>query len=139
MRTLRFRYHSLHPGIDPRRPGDPARFIFAFWHEYMLLPLYLYARRDIHVLVSRHADGELVAGMAEALGYSTVRGSSTRGGIEAVRRILRLGPGHDVAVSPDGPRGPRRRVQPGLVYLAARTGLPVVPLGFGHDRPRRLA
>lgn len=137
MGTLRFRYYALQPGIDPRRVGIPGRYAFTFWHEYILLPLSLYGRRDIHVLISQHADGELIASIAEHLGFSTVRGSSTRGGIEAVRQLLRLGPNRDVAVTPDGPRGPRRQVQPGLVYLAARTGLPVVPLGIGFDRPWR--
>jgi lysophospholipid acyltransferase (LPLAT)-like uncharacterized protein len=135
--TLRLHCHGLDPAIDPRRGDNPGRYICAFWHESLLVPLGSFGRSDRHVLISRHADGELVATAAEYLGFTTIRGSSTRGGAEAVRRIVRLGGRGDVAVTPDGPRGPRRRVQPGLVYLAARTGLPVLPMGVGLDRPWR--
>jgi hypothetical protein len=66
------------------------------------------------------------------------RGSTTRGGVEAIRRLLTEGKHQHLAMTPDGPRGPRRRVQQGMIYLAARTGLPIVPVGFGFHRPWRL-
>jgi lysophospholipid acyltransferase (LPLAT)-like uncharacterized protein len=104
----------------------------------MLLLAYQYGRRDIWVLISRHADGQLIAEVCGHLGFQAVRGSTTRGGVEAVRESLRLaGRGH-LAITPDGPQGPRRQVQAGVVYLAARTGLPIVPIGIGLDRPWRL-
>src|SRR5262249_50698840 len=71
------------------------------------------------------------------LGFGLVRGSTTRGGVEAVRELLRIGRESHVAITPDGPRGPRRRVQAGVVYLAARMGLPILPMGIGYDRPWR--
>jgi hypothetical protein len=67
-----------------------------------------------------------------------VAGSSTRGGVRAVKQMLQLGRHSHLAITPDGPRGPRRQLQPGLVYLASRTGLGVVPIGVGLDRPWRL-
>jgi lysophospholipid acyltransferase (LPLAT)-like uncharacterized protein len=100
-----------------------------------LLPAFLYGRPDIAVLVSQHADGQLIAGVAEQLGFATVRGSTTRGASEAGRRLLRRD-GH-LAITPDGPRGPRRQVQTGVVYLAAKLGLPIVPFGVGYDQPWR--
>jgi len=135
--TLSFRYRPLGPNLDPRRPDIRDRYIYAFWHENMLLPAYHYGRGDIHVLISQHADGQLIAEVCRHLRFRTVRGSSTRGGIEAVKRMLRLADHGHLAITPDGPRGPRREVQLGLVYLAARTGLPIVPTGFAYDRPWR--
>jgi lysophospholipid acyltransferase (LPLAT)-like uncharacterized protein len=77
------------------------------------------------VLISQHRDGELIARIAERLGYATGRGSSTRGGEEGARDMLRLAEeGRVLAITPDGPRGPAEKVKPGLVFLASRTGLP---------------
>jgi lysophospholipid acyltransferase (LPLAT)-like uncharacterized protein len=114
-----------------------GRYLYAFWHENMLLLAYLYARADVCVLISQHADGELIADVCRHLGLRTVRGSTTRGSVEALRRMLRLARKGHLAITPDGPRGPRRRVQPGVVYLAARTGLPIVPVGVGYRRAWR--
>jgi lysophospholipid acyltransferase (LPLAT)-like uncharacterized protein len=136
--TLRYRYRPLGSNVDPHQRGMRERYIYAFWHECMLLPAYYYARPDVRVLISQHADGQLIAEICRHLGYRTVRGSTTRGGAEAVRQMLRLARKAHLAITPDGPRGPRRRVQQGLVYLAARTGLPIIPVGIGFRRPWRL-
>jgi lysophospholipid acyltransferase (LPLAT)-like uncharacterized protein len=138
MGTLRCRYRALGPEVEPHRVIDGRRFIYAMWHENLLLPAYCYARANVRVLVSQHADGQLLAEVCRHLRIPVIRGSTTRGGVEAVRRMLRAGREAHLAMTPDGPRGPRRQVQPGLVYLAARTGLPVVPVGVGYDRPWRL-
>jgi hypothetical protein len=135
--TLRYRYHPRGPNLDPTRPDCPGRFIYAFWHENMLLPAYHYGAAGVHVLISRHADGQLITEVVERLGFHAVRGSTTRGGAEAMMQMHRLAERSHLAITPDGPRGPRRRVQPGLIYLAARTGLPIVPVGIGYDRPWR--
>jgi lysophospholipid acyltransferase (LPLAT)-like uncharacterized protein len=116
----------------------PERYIYAVWHENMLVPVYHYAGPDIYVLVSGHADGRIFAAVCHNLRVRTISGSTTRGGVEALRQLLRAGRGNHLALTPDGPRGPRRQVQPGLVYLAARTGLAIVPIGIGYDRPWRL-
>jgi lysophospholipid acyltransferase (LPLAT)-like uncharacterized protein len=137
MRTLRYHYRPLGEDTDPRRPGLATRYIYAMWHEYLLLPVYIFARPDIHVLISKHADGGLIAEVCRQLGVPVVRGSTSRGGTEAVRQLLRAGQDTHLAMTPDGPRGPRRVVQPGLIYLASRVGLPIVPVGFGLDRPWR--
>jgi lysophospholipid acyltransferase (LPLAT)-like uncharacterized protein len=140
MRTLHFRHRHLGPTeVNPHhtRPGD--RYIYAIWHENMLLPAFQFARRDIHVLISQHADAQLFAELLGRLRVPVIRGSTNRGGVEAVRQILRkTGRAAHLTLTPDGPRGPRRHVQPGITYLAARTGMPIVPTGFGYDRPWRL-
>lgn len=138
MGTLQYRYRPLGLNVDPHQRDLAGRYIYAIWHENLLLPAYLYGRPDIHVLISQHADGQLIAEVCRHLRFKLVRGSTTRGGVEAVRHMLRLSRGSHLAITPDGPRGPRRRVQMGLIYLAARTGLPIVPIGIGFQRPWRL-
>lgn len=138
--TLRFHYRPLGPDVAPARlPDVPERYLGIFWHENILLPAYCFGRAEIRVLISQHADGQMIAEVARRLGFGLVRGSTTRGGAEAVREMIRAaGANFHVAVTPDGPRGPRRRLQPGVVYLAARTGLPIVVIGVGYDRPWRM-
>lgn len=135
--TLRYSYRPVGPNLEPNQLAEGDRYIYAFWHENMLLLPYHYGRPDIWVLISRHADGRLIAEVCRRMSARVVEGSTTRGGIEAVRQMLRLAKGAHLALTPDGPRGPRRHVQPGLIYLAARTGLPIVPMGIGYDRPWR--
>jgi lysophospholipid acyltransferase (LPLAT)-like uncharacterized protein len=134
--TVQYRYRCLDPRVEPSQLHE--RYIFAFWHENILLLAYHYGRPDVWVLVSQHADGQLIAEICWHVGFSVIRGSTTRGGTEAVRQMLRTARAAHLVITPDGPRGPRRHVQMGLVYLAARTGLPVVPIGIGYCRPWRL-
>lgn len=137
MRTLHFQYQPLGPHLDPHNPQLDGRYIYAMWHEYLLLPVCCFAHPKVHVLISQHADGQLVAELCRYLGVPVIRGSSTRGGVPALRQLIRAAGDTHIALTPDGPRGPRQRVKPGLIYLAAQTGLPIVPVGFGLQRPRR--
>lgn len=134
--TCRYRYIALGPRLNPTQVDLGRRYIFAFWHENLLAPARFHGRPNIHVLISKHADGELIAQVAQRLSMKTIRGSTTRGGVEALRTIIKMPDGH-VVLTPDGPRGPRRRVQPGLIYLAAKTGLPIVCWGVGYNCPWR--
>jgi len=105
------------------------RCIFAFWHARMFPLVYTHRGRAVGVLVSQHRDGQWIASVIERLGFATARGSSTRGGEEGVREMLDLAERrHLLAITPDGPRGPREQVKAGIVYLASRTGFPVVPV-----------
>jgi lysophospholipid acyltransferase (LPLAT)-like uncharacterized protein len=124
---------GLAPLWRARRP-----LIYSVWHGQILMIPWLNARlrrtagaRPARVLTSRSADGELVARYVRHFGIDAVRGSSSRGGMTALRALVAaLRAGEDVAVVPDGPRGPNRRAQPGVVVLAALSGAPIVPLGF---------
>lgn len=136
MGTLRHRGGVLHE-VDPRRPELEQRFIYAMWHDALLLPAFRYGGSQVCVLVSRHADGQMLQEVCRHLRMQVVEGSTTRHGIEAVRKILRQKARFHLAITPDGPRGPRRQVQPGVIYLAARTGMPIVPIGVGFQRPWR--
>jgi lysophospholipid acyltransferase (LPLAT)-like uncharacterized protein len=117
--------------------GEPC--IFAFWHSGILALTYAHRNRGAGVLISRHRDGELISRVVRRLGFRTARGSSTRGGAGGLREMIAfLDRGHIVAVTPDGPRGPAERVKPGLVYLASRTGRPVVPAASAAGAEWRL-
>jgi hypothetical protein len=110
-----------------RREG--GNVLFVFWHAH-LLPLVHYHRgEDIVVLVSEHADGEYITRVIARHGFGVARGSSTRGGRQGLRQLMRAArAGHDLAITPDGPRGPARVFKPGAMHTARLTGLPVVPL-----------
>jgi lysophospholipid acyltransferase (LPLAT)-like uncharacterized protein len=129
--SVRYRQVTLSPDVDPTRPGLAQRFVYAFWHEAMLLPAYHYRNTPTRVLIGEHADGEIMARACGHLGLKVVRGSTTRGGARGLRELVALKGRSHVVITPDGPRGPRRRAQPGVVYVAARTGLPIVPVGLG--------
>jgi lysophospholipid acyltransferase (LPLAT)-like uncharacterized protein len=123
-RIQRVRVHE-----QEARLARGERCIFAFWHARLLPLVYTHRRRTIAVLVSRHRDGELIARILIRIGYRAARGSSTRGGEEGLRDMLRHAEeGRMLAISPDGPRGPAERLKPGIVYLASRTGYPVLPI-----------
>lgn len=135
--TWRIERHGHDPS-DPRlRSSEPS--IFALWHSQLLALIYTHRGRDAVVLVSRHRDGELVSRLLERLGYRTARGSSTRGGGEGLLSLLsHAEAGRSLAVTPDGPRGPAEVVKPGVIYLAARSGLPIVPIACASRPSRRL-
>jgi lysophospholipid acyltransferase (LPLAT)-like uncharacterized protein len=131
----------LRPLWEGERP-----LIYAIWHGQILMIPWLNARlraavgaRPARVLASRSADGELVARYVGSFGLDVVRGSSSSGGAAALRALAdALRSGEDVAIIPDGPRGPRRQAQPGVVALAALSGAPIVPLAFAARPARRL-
>jgi lysophospholipid acyltransferase (LPLAT)-like uncharacterized protein len=120
--------------------------IYAMWHSQVLMSPLLHERlrrtrgaRVVHVMASRSRDGDLLARFVGHFGFAAVRGSSSRGGATALRGLIRcVRSGHDVVVAPDGPRGPRERVQPGIVALASHTGAPLVPAAFVARPVRRL-
>ena len=136
--TTRWQTHGREDVDAMFRTGQP--FITAFWHgRLMLLSHGWQAEPPIHVIISRHPDGESIARATRRRGVVPVRGSSTRGGASALRASLRLlKEGGYVAITPDGPRGPRMRVQPGVIGLARLSGAPIVPLTFAVSR-RKLA
>ena len=134
--TLRFRLTDL-SGYLSDVPQE--KFIFAIWHNRLSLSLILYrryvARRDrnrrLVAMVSASRDGGMLAGVLERFGVQPVRGSSSRRGPQALREMVSWGKrGHDLAITPDGPRGPCYIVQEGVISTAQLTGLPIVPASF---------
>jgi lysophospholipid acyltransferase (LPLAT)-like uncharacterized protein len=134
MTTVRWRIDNRDTARHPP-DGTQGYFIYAFWHE-SLLALTRF-RVPAHVLISQHADGELIAQVCRRIGFDVVRGSTTRGGGRALLELREVACHSHLAITPDGPRGPRRQVQPGVVALASCTGLPIVPVGVGFSRAWR--
>jgi lysophospholipid acyltransferase (LPLAT)-like uncharacterized protein len=138
MSTLRTRCSWPGQRVDPRQRSLPERFIYVCWHENILLLCHLFSGRRFKVLISEHADGEMIAQICHHLGAGTIRGSTTRKSLTAMRGMLRASRRkHHIVVIPDGPRGPRRRVEKGVIFLASRTGLPIVVAGVAYRMPYR--
>lgn len=132
--SLRYRPFERFPGCIPWRDGTSDTFIYAFWHETLLIPALAYRRLPVHILISQHADGELITQVCRHLGVKVTRGSATRGGAAALLTMQRLLETSSVALTPDGPKGPRRVAKIGAVKLASETGRAIVPLGFAFHR-----
>jgi len=131
-------------GADPfraRQSGESERkAILSLWHETLFPLVYMHRGQGTKVLVSRHGDGELIVRALLGLGCKVARGSTTRGGATGLRDLVRearKGDG-DLAITPDGPKGPRQKAQPGVAYLSALSRLPILPLALVADRAWRV-
>jgi lysophospholipid acyltransferase (LPLAT)-like uncharacterized protein len=140
--TLRIRVHDPHGHLSA---PPPHPVIYAFWHNRILaitaafLRVYPPGRRGVLVLTSASKDGMWLGLVARHLGMGSVRGSSSRRGATAMRELLdRVAAGHDIAITPDGPRGPRYTLGSGLVYLAQKADIPVIPCHARFGRALRL-
>jgi hypothetical protein len=120
-----------------RDAGRP--FVFLLWHDALLPLLWHHRQEGVVILVSEARDGRYLAEYARHLGYGMVTGSSTRGGVRALLGAVKaLRSGTPVAVTPDGPQGPRRVMKPGALAAAQRAGVPVLPIHAGAERAWRL-
>jgi lysophospholipid acyltransferase (LPLAT)-like uncharacterized protein len=105
------------------------RFIFAFWHNRQVFFTYTHRAQNFAVLVSRSRDGEVIARTMELSRIGACRGSSSRGGATAVREMMAIFDGGcDLGLSPDGPKGPVYQVKPGIIFLAQKLGVPIIPI-----------
>jgi hypothetical protein len=108
-----------------RAAGRPI--VFSLWHGELLPLLYHHRGEGVTVLISEHGDGEIIARIAESLGYRTVRGSTSRSAARALLELVReVEDGHDLAITPDGPRGPAKSVAPGVAVVANRSAASVI-------------
>jgi lysophospholipid acyltransferase (LPLAT)-like uncharacterized protein len=126
-RSWRFRFRNRDRWqrlVDGQRP-----FIFLLWHEALLPLLWHHRSQQITIVVSEAREGRYLSDYARQIGYRLVAGSSTHGGARALLGAIRaLGDGSTIAITPDGPRGPRRDVKPGVVRAAQRAGAMILPL-----------
>src|SRR5688500_7464140 len=104
--TLRIHIDCVQPELDPR--VRPANCILSTWHEDLIAGCVSFSRCNLKVLVSHSKDGDYISQTIEGLGFSTIRGSSKRGGAQALREMLRAIADNCLAITPDGPKGPRR-------------------------------
>lgn len=117
---------------DAQKQGN---VIVPFWHYSLFYMLYHVSRYPAVALVSASKDGEYIARVAQKLGFEAVRGSSNRHGAKALKQLLRaMRAGKHVGIVADGSQGPVRRVQPGTVYLASKTGSVILPMVWSADR-----
>ena len=136
MCTLEYQAFFYDQNTDPiHGVGGPR--IYVFWHEYILIPLYMRGHCNLTMLLSKHKDADILFRVAHHMGFECVRGSTYGGATEALLELSRRGQHMHLAITPDGPRGPRRQLAQGPVYLASKLGLPIVPFGMGLDRPWR--
>jgi lysophospholipid acyltransferase (LPLAT)-like uncharacterized protein len=113
--------------------------VFSLWHGQMLPLLYAHRDQGVNVLVSEHSDGEIIARIATRLGFGTVRGSTSRGAARALLRLARvLEEGGELAITPDGPRGPAKTMAPGVAIVARRAGVPVIAAAASASKAWRL-
>ena len=114
---------------DVRRLRAAKRpIIFALWHGQMLPLLYKHRDEGVAILISEHGDGEIIARIAMHYGFRTVRGSTSRGAARALLALVReVQNGNELAITPDGPRGPAKSFASGTVVVAQRSGAPIVP------------
>jgi lysophospholipid acyltransferase (LPLAT)-like uncharacterized protein len=143
-RTCRLVYLAPEPWLKLNSvagPDDARRGILCVWHDVLLIPTFAgvpAARRQTCCLVSKHQDGTYLAEVMGFLGYTTVRGSSKRGGAGAVKQMLEDTAGRHIVITPDGPRGPRRKMKPGAVYVATQTGRPISAGAYACRRAWRI-
>ena len=112
--------------------------ILVSWHGRTLIPANTFRGRGYWALISLSKDGEIQDRIFRRFGYQTIRGSTGRGGVKAVLQLAKkIKEGGVLAFTPDGPRGPTHKVQQGTIFLAQRSGCPIIPLGLSAN-PRKL-
>ncbi len=127
--TLRIKVLKKPPKESPKE-----RVIYSFWHRNIIPLIFTRKYEKAVVLISSSKDGELIAGPCRILGFKTARGSSTRNGIKAMKEMIKLSKKHSIAITPDGPKGPREKIKDGLLYLAYLTKLPIIPIAVDIDK-----
>jgi len=113
-------------GTPYRAAVGKTRYCFCMWHDAIVTAVFSIRTHKLAGLISRHQDGSYLSHAVKLVGITPVRGSASRGGAQATRQLIDQ-PDLHVCITPDGPRGPRRVMKDGIVYLASRTGRPVIP------------
>jgi lysophospholipid acyltransferase (LPLAT)-like uncharacterized protein len=131
------RFEDVNPEIPNSLEERGTPVIGAFWHGRLLMMPLIYKGKDrkVSFLVSPHRDGQVVGKALARFGFHAILGSTTRKGFSAFKQMLKAHQnGSDLALVPDGPRGPRYKVQIGVIELARLTGRPIVPVSFSASR-----
>lgn len=133
-RTLKIHYCVGAHHTNPYDIDRPEGFIYCVWHDAIAYPMFAGRHFRTVALVSQNVDGSHLARGLRMLGIGLVRGSSSRSGAAAIRELVRLPPNTHVVMTPDGPRGPRQKTKPGMIFIAAHAGKSIVPTAFSAKR-----
>lgn len=122
-------------GIRAKLRREDKRFIYAFWHQQQAFFTVSHRGDNMTVLISKSKDGEIIAQTIRlCCGVIAVRGSSSRGGSDAVRSLVTaLESGLDLGITPDGPKGPARQVKSGVLFLARKLAVPILPVSCAQS------
>lgn len=140
IRLLRatMRFDSRNQQVLEQVRAEHGQYIMVFWHSRFLLMRFAHPYEKLAVLASAHRDSEMLGRVLVRLGVVRARGSSSRGAVAGLRELLRRQrDGYDLAITPDGPKGPRRRIKAGVVATAKFTGKPIVPVAFACSKGKR--
>ncbi|HEV7590515.1 MAG TPA: lysophospholipid acyltransferase family protein [Longimicrobium sp.] len=133
MSTCRYQREGVEHYDQFWRQGKPV--IFTLWHGRLLPCTHFHRQQGVVTLISQHRDGEYITRVVRRWGFTAVRGSTTRGGLDALRELIQhVRAGRSLAITPDGPKGPREKMKPGPVLIAQRTGAPIIPVVSGASR-----
>jgi lysophospholipid acyltransferase (LPLAT)-like uncharacterized protein len=134
---LTIRKEVFHPELPDKFWNRGQNVIAAFWHQRLLMMPFLPHRGSVGMLISQHRDGELIARAVKLFGIESVRGSTTHGSLSALRGMVRFyRAGGNLAITPDGPQGPKHVVQLGAIELARQTGAPLLPVTYSASRKK---
>jgi len=125
------------PGVSPYQPVEDERYLYCNWHDGILGAIFCGDVKAMAALTSRHTDGEYVADIMRVVGIHPVRGSSSRGGATAVKTMLEIATDYRITIATDGPRGPRRVVKSGILFLASHSNRKIVPVAFAAKKAWR--
>lgn len=137
--TVRREEVAVEEDTIPCRPNVQGRYLFCTWHDTILMPLFHGEQIHTAGMVSGHQDGSFLAEAMKLLHVKPVRGSSGKRGVKALREAITVAQDYHITITPDGPRGPRRQMKDGIVFLAAKSGRPIVPLAYRVSRCWRIA
>jgi lysophospholipid acyltransferase (LPLAT)-like uncharacterized protein len=128
--TCRKRTRAEAGGIDPYQGTGARRYLYCVWHDQIATTVFFGRPKHSAGLVSRHQDGSYLADAMQIAGIVPIRGSSKRGGAQAVRQMLEAARELHIVITPDGPRGPRRQLKDGIVFLASHSGRSIIPAAY---------
>ena len=118
----------------PEIRGKRDRTFIMVWHGNMFIPIYTLRKGKYSLLIGLHSDAEILNSFTEHLGYSSIRGSSHRRSIGAAIELFKISQKDTIAITPDGPRGPYRKVKKSTVKILQRIGAEIVPIGASSSR-----
>jgi lysophospholipid acyltransferase (LPLAT)-like uncharacterized protein len=133
-KTCRLRTVVEVPGINSYESTGDRRYLYCIWHDQIVMTVFSGRPQKMAGLVSGHQDGSYLADAMKMLGIVPIRGSSKRGGSRAMGELLQRVREYHVAITPDGPRGPRHKLKTGIVFLASHSGRGIVPGAYACRR-----